>query len=166
MEHDHSQIYIATTKRGVCYVGSPYESYEEFEAQIQKRFPKSSLVENKQALMTAINQLHEYFAGRRKTFTLPIDVNGTTFQEQVWKALMEIPYGKTSSYSNIAELIDNPFAVRAVGTAVGANPILIIVPCHRVIGKNGALTGYRGGIDFKKNLLQLEIENDKDANGR
>ncbi len=95
----------------------------------------------------------------RKNFTIPFDFHGTTFQLDVWKALSEIPYGQTKSYSEIANQIQKPRAVRAVGSAIGANPILITVPCHRVIGKNGALTGYRGGMEMKTKLLKLEHNN-------
>lgn len=86
-----------------------------------------------------------------ETFTIPIDVYGTAFQLAVWNTVREIPYGETHSYSEIAERIQKPNAVRAVGTAVGANPLLITIPCHRVIGKNGKLTGFRGGLEMKKN---------------
>lgn len=91
-----------------------------------------------------------------ETFTIPIDVYGTAFQLAVWNTVREIPYGETHSYSEIAERIQKPNAVRAVGTAVGANPLLITIPCHRVIGKNGKLTGFRGGLAMKKELLKLE----------
>jgi len=94
--------------------------------------------------------------GQRKNFTAAITLHGTAFQQSVWQALLEIPHGETVSYSDIAERIGNPKAVRAVGTAIGANPMLIIVPCHRVIGKNGSLTGFRGGLEMKIQLLDLE----------
>ena len=101
-------------------------------------------------------QLVQYFAGTRKEFTLPVQFNGTEFQNSVWKSLLLIPYGKTATYAKQAELIKNPKAVRAVGGANAKNPISIIVPCHRVIGKNGALTGFAGGLEIKKQLLALE----------
>jgi methylated-DNA-[protein]-cysteine S-methyltransferase len=100
--------------------------------------------------------LTQYLQGKRKDFSLPFDYHGTTFQLAVWNALCKIPYGKTQSYSDFANYIQKPVSVRAVGTAIGANPILISVPCHRVIGKNGSLTGYRGGLEMKTKLLQLE----------
>ena len=87
---------------------------------------------------------------------MPIDLHGTPFQQIVWKALQEIPYGQTVSYSDIAERIEKPNAVRAVGTAIGANPVLIIVPCHRVIAKSGKLGGFRAGLEMKEQLLELE----------
>lgn len=110
-------------------------------------------------LLEAKRQLQEYFAGTRKDFDLPLDTQGTPFQEKVWAALRQIPYGKTVSYKDIAVAIDNPKAVRAVGGANNKNPISIITPCHRVIGSTGKLVGYGGGIDAKVYLLQLETEN-------
>lgn len=101
-------------------------------------------------------QLNEYFAGRRRQFTLKLDPVGTAFQNKVWSALRTIPFGETRSYGQIADQIGNARAVRAVGTANGANPISIIVPCHRVIGANGQLTGYAGGLAIKARLLALE----------
>ncbi|WP_305082228.1 methylated-DNA--[protein]-cysteine S-methyltransferase [Oceanospirillum sediminis] len=107
-------------------------------------------------LMTAIQQCREYFTGERLQFTVPIAAQGTLFQQKVWQALCAIPYGETWSYQQLADAIGNPKAVRAVGLANGKNPISIIVPCHRVIGKNGKLTGYAGGIEQKEKLLRLE----------
>lgn len=104
----------------------------------------------------ALRQLDEYFAGKRKEFTIPILFAGTEFQCRVWSELMEIPYGETVSYGEIARRIQNPRAVRAVSTAIATNPICIFVPCHRVIGSDGRLTGYAGGIDVKQLLLELE----------
>jgi methylated-DNA-[protein]-cysteine S-methyltransferase len=102
------------------------------------------------------NQLREYFAGARKTFEIELAPRGTPFQLDVWKALCEVPYGETITYAELARRIGRPNAVRAVGAANGANPIPIIVPCHRVIGSNGTLTGYGGGIERKQFLLALE----------
>ena len=108
-------------------------------------------------LQQAAKELQEYFAGKRKTFTLPIKfLTGTEFQQAVWAALQTIPYGTTCSYADIAEKVGSPKAVRAVGGANNKNPISIIVPCHRVIGKDGALVGYGGGLANKVRLLALE----------
>ncbi|WP_349639699.1 methylated-DNA--[protein]-cysteine S-methyltransferase [Saxibacter everestensis] len=104
----------------------------------------------------AIDQLQEYFAGERTEFDLPHAGRGTPFQRLVWKALCDVPYGQTISYAQLAARIGNPQAVRAVGLANGRNPISIVVPCHRVIGANGSLTGYGGGVDRKRFLLDLE----------
>lgn len=101
-------------------------------------------------------QLEEYFSGKRKHFDLPLAATGTPFQQSVWRALCQIPFGETWSYQQLADAIGNPKAVRAVGLANGKNPISVIVPCHRVIGKNGSLTGYAGGVEIKRELLQLE----------
>lgn len=107
----------------------------------------------------AARQLEEYFRGKRKTFKLPLKLKGTEFQKLVWDALLTIPYGETRSYSEIACQIGRPKASRAVGMANHRNPVAIVVPCHRVIGKNGSLTGYAGGLDKKERLLDLERRN-------
>lgn len=107
-------------------------------------------------LAMAVEQFERYFKGELKTFSLPISAKGTEFQQKVWDALTRIPYGETWSYLDIANSIGNPKSVRAVGAANGKNPISIIVPCHRVIGKDGSLTGYAGGVERKKALLALE----------
>ncbi|EGQ7842217.1 methylated-DNA--[protein]-cysteine S-methyltransferase [Vibrio alginolyticus] len=107
-------------------------------------------------LRQAVTQLDEYFAGLRNEFDLPLAATGTDFQNQVWQALTTIPYGETWSYQDLANAIGNPKAVRAVGLANGKNPISIVVPCHRVIGKSGKLTGYAGGVERKQRLLALE----------
>lgn len=109
-----------------------------------------------QLMREAKKQLEEYFKGERKDFSLPIFLGGTAFQKRVWKALQEIPYGKTKSYQEVATIVGNKNSVRAVGGANHQNPISIIVPCHRVIGKNGTLVGYGGGLDVKEFLLRLE----------
>lgn len=107
-------------------------------------------------LRAGIRQLEEYLSGNRQQFDLPLSFYGTEFQVKVWKALLEIPYGKTASYGDIAAAVGNPKACRAVGMANHANPIVIVVPCHRIIGANGSLTGYGGGLEVKRRLLQLE----------
>ncbi|MFB0954113.1 MAG: methylated-DNA--[protein]-cysteine S-methyltransferase, partial [Aeromonadaceae bacterium] len=101
-------------------------------------------------------QFGAYFAGERHAFDLPLSQHGTEFQLQVWRALVQIPYGQTRSYADIAQTIGNPKAVRAVGATNGRNPLAIIIPCHRVIGQNGSLTGYAGGLAIKQFLLTLE----------
>lgn len=107
-------------------------------------------------LQQAISEYKEYFEGKRKQFDVVTDAQGTDFQKQVWKMLQTIPFGETWSYQDLAIAINNPKAVRAVGLANSKNPVSIIVPCHRVIGKNGKLTGYAGGIDNKRQLLEHE----------
>ena len=106
-----------------------------------------------------LDQLDAYFNGNLKTFDLDLDIQGTEFQKSVWQELLKIPYGETIHYGEMAERIGNPNACRAVGMANGKNPISIIIPCHRVIGKDGSLTGFGGGMDVKKKLLELEQKN-------
>ena len=112
--------------------------------------------ENQPILVQAISELTEYFEGERKTFETPLAPIGTEFQLEVWQALQTISYAETASYSDIADKINNPKAVRAVGAANGGNPLSIFIPCHRIVGKNGKLTGYAGGLDNKSTLLNIE----------
>jgi len=123
-----------------------------------RRVPLSPLVEDvvHPVLLETERQLTEYFAGQRMQFDVPLDFHGTDFQKRVWSALLQIPFGETRSYAEIARTIGRPSAVRAVGAANGRNPISIIAPCHRVIGSNGALTGFAGGLPAKQLLLALE----------
>ena len=123
-----------------------------------KRVRLAELIEDRQhpMLLRVKKQLEEYFTGQRQQFDLPLDFQGTDFQQQVWQALLTIPYGEKRSYKDIAVQIGNEKAVRAVGAANGRNPISIIAPCHRVIGSSGALVGFAGGLDKKKILLSLE----------
>lgn len=107
-------------------------------------------------LLQASRELQEYFAGQRRSFTVPLDPAGTHFQKRVWAALLTIPYGETRSYGELARQIGNPKAARAVGAANGKNPLSIIMPCHRAIGSNGALTGFAAGLAAKRFLLTLE----------
>ena len=118
--------------------------------------PKEEIYQETPVIKEAFRQLSEYFSGNRKTFNLPLLLKGTDFQKQVWQALLKIPFGETRSYKQIAEAIGNPKAVRAVGMANNKNPLLIVVPCHRVIGANGKLVGYAVGLDKKEYLLRLE----------
>ena len=146
-------IILAASDEGLSYIGT---SMDELESWYKKYYKNTVLVENQDKMMKYKKQLQEYFAEERTSFDLPLDLQGTEFQQQVWQALLQIPYGITTSYSAIANMIHNPKAVRAVGGAIGANPILIVVPCHRIIGKNGKLTGFRSGIPLKKELLGIE----------
>ena len=104
----------------------------------------------------AARELQAYFAGQRTTFTVPLDLNGTPFQRAVWQSLLQIPYGNSLSYGQVAEQLGKPKAVRAVGQAIGRNPCLVLVPCHRVLGKDRRLTGFSAGLELKKALLVLE----------
>lgn len=152
-QYEDWEIYIATTDHGLSYVGI---SMGELKTMTAKRFKKYSLIEADEKLEAYKKELIDYLKGENKEFTMSLDTGGTEFQQSVWQALQGIPYGQTTTYSAIANQIKNPKAVRAVGTAIGANPILIIVPCHRVIGKDGKLTGFRSGIPMKMALLALE----------
>ena len=130
-----------------------------WENETPNRVRLAELVENKQhpILLETKKQLSEYFEGQRKIFDLPLNFEGTEFQQKVWQALLTIPFGETRSYKDIAEQIGNVKAVRAVGAANGKNPISIIAPCHRVVGANGKLVGFAGGLENKDVLLKLEF---------
>lgn len=156
LNHGEWKLYLAATTEGLCYASPHNAPFEELAEWTKKRLPAYNLAEDSLILEPYAKELIDYMEGKRKEFTMPLDLHGTPFQQSVWMALQEIPYGQTVSYSDIAERIQNPKSVRAVGAAIGANPLLITVPCHRVIGKNGNLTGFRGGLDMKKQLLALE----------
>ena len=152
-----------------CYLDTPIGELllaGEDEALAMIGFPKGSMrrepepdwIFNEKPLANARKQLQEYFAGERREFALPLKLSGTEFQVSVLEALLDIPYGQTTSYGEIARRIGRPKAVRAVGAANGRNPIPIVVPCHRVIGSTGDLTGFGGGLDTKEALLRLEAE--------
>ena len=129
-----------------------------WENETPNRVRLAELIENKQhpILLETQKQLSEYFEGQRKVFDLPLDFEGTEFQQKVWQALLTIPFGETRSYKDVAEQIGNVKAVRAVGAANGKNPISIIAPCHRVVGANGKLVGFAGGLENKDILLKIE----------
>lgn len=126
----------------------------EFEGQYREDIQGSE--RSDPVLASCSRQLSEYFAGVRQSFELPLGAHGTPFQQSVWAALLDIPYGEVRSYRDIARSINNKAAVRAVGAANGRNPLPIVVPCHRVIGSDGSLTGFAGGLETKTRLLQLE----------
>lgn len=156
LQHHAWTLYVAATDRGLCYITLPNESMNTFEQWVAKHLPGAILVQDERRVQLYKGQVAEYLKARRTDFTLPLDLRGTPFQVRVWRALTQIPFGTTRSYADIAQSIGQPTAVRAVGAANGANPIPIVIPCHRVIGKNGALTGYRGGMQIKAKLLELE----------
>jgi len=150
------ELLLAGDKDALSLVSFPQGS--------MRRDPEDDWIYNEKPFVTARQQLNEYFAGERKDFDLPLRLNGTEFQLSVLDALQKIPYGETTSYAAIAERIGRPKAVRAVGAANGRNPIPIIVPCHRVIGSHGDLTGFGGGLDTKEALLRLEAEHSQFPN--
>ena len=145
------ELLLAGDRESLSMIGFPKGS--------MRRDPEPDWIYNEQPFADAIRQLDEYFAGQRKEFDLPLSLEGTEFQLLVLEELKQIPYGETTSYGDIAKRIGRPKAVRAVGAANGRNPIPIIVPCHRVIGSTGDLTGFGGGLDTKTALLRLEAEN-------
>ncbi|WP_261134292.1 methylated-DNA--[protein]-cysteine S-methyltransferase [Bacillus sp. Marseille-Q3570] len=149
-------LFLAATDKGLCKITWPSENFESMTTWVEKQIPDAVVIEDKEVIAPFANQLNEYMNGEREDFDVPLDFRGTAFQTSVWNQLTQIPYGQIRSYSEIADALGNPKAVRAVGTANGANPIPIIAPCHRVIGKNAALTGFRGGLQIKEKLLQLE----------
>lgn len=137
--------------------GNLYVQESNGHLQQIRTFSDTDLVSEPNPFLTAVFlQLDEYFAGKRQTFDLPLELQGTEFQLQVWELLKHIPYGKTLSYNQLATAYGNPKTIRAVAAANGANPILIVIPCHRVIGSNGQLVGYAGGMTAKRQLLLFE----------
>jgi O-6-methylguanine DNA methyltransferase len=157
---------VMATERGICWAGTPGAPVDEGLAWLQRKMDIEHVVESETIapLQQAMDELRRYLAGTPLQFTCPLDLHGTPFQLTIWNALFRIPYGETRSYTEIALEIGRPKAVRAVGAANGANPVAIIVPCHRVIGSNGALTGYGGGLPTKKWLLALEGVRSSDGN--
>lgn len=150
-------------EKRLMYMGSPIGKLGIVEdgtgicAVLFESQPPADIPEGESGLLSeAAGQLREYFEGKRQVFDLPLSVQGTEFQKTVWKALLEIPYGETRSYGQIASAIGNPKASRAVGMANNRNPLAILIPCHRVVGANGKLVGYGGGLDKKTFLLELE----------
>lgn len=144
------RIYLVTDDFGLKHVELIEEKWQEFEG-------RNNLEKNADKCYEALKQVDEYFNSKRRQFDLKLSIDGTEFRKQVWKALMNIPYGEVISYSQLAEAVGNPKAVRAVGQANRANPLPIIIPCHRVIGKNKSLVGYAGTrVDIKEKLLNLE----------
>ena len=126
------------------------------DSRVQKSLQAEYVEKSSEVIEETIKQLEEYFAHKRKVFDIPLLMLGTDFQKSVWEGLIKIPYGKTASYLKLAKNIGNEKAVRAVATANGANAISILIPCHRIIGSDGSLTGYAGGLDVKRKLLELE----------
>lgn len=152
---------LFATQAGLCWTGTPGTAFEVGLSWVQRRVAAEHVVYTDDGgecapLQLAMSELRRYFAGERVRFTCPLNLHGTSFQVAVWQALCHIPYGETASYGDIARTIGRPTACRAVGAANGANPVAIIVPCHRVIGSNGTLTGYGGGLPTKSWLLTLE----------
>ncbi|QQE81149.1 methylated-DNA--[protein]-cysteine S-methyltransferase [Alicyclobacillus sp. SO9] len=148
-------------KEALCFVGLPNQSHDSIVKWTQSHFPHHDLVHVDGEIGQLAVQLKTYLDGEVDHLDGPLELHGTQFQQAVWDALCAVPFGETRTYSQIAENLRKPSAVRAVGAAIGANPLPIFVPCHRVIGKDGKLTGYRGGIELKASLLLLEARRKK-----
>ena len=142
-------LFVAVSGKGLVLL--------EFDRGVfPPRKPKAEWKESAEATRVYIRELNEYFAGNRREFTFPLDLRGTDFQVKCWRALLDIPYGETRTYADIARAVGQPKGFRAVGLANNRNPIAIVVPCHRVIASDGTLCGYGGGLDIKQKLLELE----------
>lgn len=149
---------IVSTSKGVCKIefGGVQESMNNLQVWVKKHFLKSEMVRDDEKTKFIASQLDDYFNGIRFSFDVPIDLRGTPFQKRVWEALRKIPHGETRSYKEVALSMNAVKAVRAIGNANNKNPLPIIVPCHRVIGSNGSLVGYGGGLEKKRYLLDIE----------
>ena len=164
MKYDSNMVYAeCSSTQGNLYLAASERGLTGMWFTDQRHLPdvsnwqRSDNASQLQILKEAKQQLDAYFAGTLQQFDLPLDLSsGTTFQQTVWQALLKIPFGKTTSYGALSSSIGKPLAVRAVGTAIGRNPIGIIVPCHRVVGADGSLTGYAGGLHRKEAFLKLE----------
>ncbi|MGV2928308.1 methylated-DNA--[protein]-cysteine S-methyltransferase [Macrococcus capreoli] len=149
---------LVSNDKGVVYFGND-DTTEYADHHIKRFIPDAVRITGYLAddqNSDYIKDIECYFKGQLKQFDWPLDLHGTDFQKSIWDALLQIPFGESRSYSDISEMIHNPKAIRAVGGAIGANPVMIVVPCHRVIGKSGKLTGFRGGLDMKIELLVIE----------
>lgn len=147
---------IASTRKGLFRILLPESDGRGTSTRLSREFPLMSLINSRRKNRKAARQIVEYFAGTRTEFTLKLDIRGTEFQKSVWKAVSGVVYGEIRSYSDIARQVGKPKAVRAVGSANKHNPLPIVIPCHRVVGSTGAMTGYGGGIPMKEALLRHE----------
>lgn len=158
MDSPLGTLTIVATDHGIChlYFGGMPKCMATLKAWLKKQGRQGEVVECSETLHPFREQLEDYFSGKRQSFDVPLDLCGTVFQKKVWNALTTIGYGETRSYKEIAQSIGAPKAVRAIGGANNVNPVPIIIPCHRVIGSNGNMVGYGGGLDKKELLLSLE----------
>ena len=152
------RLHLFGTARGLLTLALPNEERSAAEARVHRLLGAVAIEEDASAHTAALAQLSAYFSGALRRFDLPLDPRGTPFQRLAWDAVAAVPYGETCSYRDIARAIGRPAAVRAVGAANGANPLPLIIPCHRIIGANGQLTGYGGGLAIKRRLLALELD--------
>ena len=142
---------VLSSSTGLRWIDLNPTTFEDLDERLRAR-----ILPDDEPNAAPLDQLHEYLRGERREFSLDLDLRGTPFQQRVWNALVEIPYGETVAYADVAASIGNTKALRAVGQAVGANPIPIVIPCHRVVGKDGHLVGFGGGLPLKERLLYLE----------
>jgi methylated-DNA-[protein]-cysteine S-methyltransferase len=159
LESSWGEILIVANLKGIVRITLPGESSSKVLNNLCNNRETILTHKNTAAIIQAKKQITEFLNGKRSSFHLELDPQGTDFQKKVWNVLRKIPYGQTKCYQDIARIVGSPKAVRAVGMANNKNPLPLIVPCHRVIGKNGDLVGYAGGLSLKKKLLKLESEN-------
>ena len=150
------QFRVASTEAGLAYVELPHSSGRGMRDWMERYVPERRCVDEIGPNRAAIEQILEYLASERTDFDVPLDLRGTPFQRTVWNALLEIPYGESRSYADVARAVGRPKAQRAVGSANSVNPVSLIVPCHRVIAADGSLGGYGGGQELKARLLAME----------
>ncbi len=149
-------VYVASTDRGVCKISIPRETKKDFFRWLRDHFSEDEVVENWSKNQEVIDELNRYFDGKLAKFRCSLDEIGTVFQSRVWREIRKIPYGTTITYKQLARRVGTPKGYQAVGRAVAANPLPIIVACHRLLGSDGSLTGYSAGIKTKEFLLRLE----------
>lgn len=149
-------IYVASTEKGTCKISVPRQNRKDFFGWLHDNFDNNEVLDNKSRNKEAIDQLNRYFNGKLAKFTLPLDLLGSPFQLRVWKELNKIPYGTTITYKQLAKRIGTSRGFQAVGRANAANPLPIVIPCHRVVGTDGSLVGYSAGVKTKEFLLKLE----------
>jgi AraC family transcriptional regulator of adaptative response/methylated-DNA-[protein]-cysteine methyltransferase len=154
-DSDLGRLLVARTPRGVCSVMFG-ETDERLVENLNHEYPRAAIEKDDKDLKSSIGAIIEYLAGKDKRLDLPVDVQATAFQMQVWEALRKIPYGETVSYAQLAEMMGDKKKVRAVASACAKNRVALVIPCHRVVGSDGKLTGYRWGIERKKQLLDKE----------
>jgi O-6-methylguanine DNA methyltransferase len=150
------RLTVASTQKGLVYVELPHANGRGFRGWLKTHAPGAAVLERRAPNDEAIDQIRAYLDGERRSFELTLDLRATAFQKSVYKRVAQIGYGETVAYSDIADGLDRPRAVRAVGAANGANPIPLVIPCHRVIARGGSLQGYAGGLELKARLLAME----------
>jgi len=150
------ELTIASSDRGLAYIGLPRANGRGFAGWCKRYASDYTIHEDPGPNAAAVAQMTEYLAGERETFDLPLDLRGTSFQLDVYRVVSEIPYGESLAYRDVAQRVGRAEAVRAVGAANGANPIPLVIPCHRVVASNGQLHGYAGGLELKGKLLAME----------